>query len=135
MKTKKKILLVDDDPDIIEQISAVLDAEGYETLKAESVKRAEELLASTKPDLVILDLMMEENDSGFTFAHHLQTIYPETPSILLTAVTSATGLSFDLNSPEARSWLKVDKILAKPVRSDQLRLAVSNLLKEEVAHS
>ena len=135
MKTKKRILLVDDDPDVIEQMSAVLDAEGYEILKAGGEKEAEELLASAKPDLVILDLMMEEKDSGFTFAHHLQNIYPGTPSILLTAVTSATGLSFDLTSPGARSWLKVNKILAKPVRSEQLRLVVSSLLEEKSAHS
>ncbi len=134
MKTKKKILLVDDDPDIIDQMSLVLTAEGYEIFKAADEKEAVEVLLSVKPDLAILDLMMNEKDSGFTFAHHLQTIYPGTPAILLTAVTSATGLSFDLMSPDARSWLKVNKVMTKPVRSEQLRLEVSNLLKEKTEH-
>lgn len=134
MKTKKRILLVDDDQDILEQMTAILSAEGYEIAAAGNEKEAEEALSSAKPDLVVMDLMMNEKDAGFTLAHHLQSIYPGTPAILLTAVTSSTGLSFDLTSSEARSWLKVNKVMTKPVRAEQLRLEVRNLLKEKAAH-
>ncbi|MCK5850486.1 MAG: response regulator [Kiritimatiellae bacterium] len=133
MNVNKKILLVDDDPDIIEQMSAVLDADGYDVFTAAGEVAGEDLLGSIKPDLVIMNLMMEEKDSGFTLAHHLQNIYPGTPAILLTAVTSVTGLSFDLTSPDARAWMKVDKILAKPVRPEQLKAVVCRLLEDVVS--
>ena len=132
MNIKKKILLVDDDPDTIEQMSAVLDADGYDVFTATGEMEGENILGSVKPDLVIMNLMMEEKDSGFTLAYHLQNIYPGTPAILLTAVTSVTGLSFDLTSPDARAWMKVNKILAKPVRPGQLKAVVCRLLEDAV---
>ena len=132
MNVKKKILVVDDDPDIVEQLTAILNAESYEVFSAGGQRQAEELLLTVKPDLAILDVMMEQSDSGFVLAHHLQELYPKTPTILLTAMTATTGLSFDSfskTSSDTESWLKVDKILNKPVRSEQLKAEVRRLLE------
>ncbi len=131
MSAKKKILVVDDDPDILDQVTATLTAAGYETLSAEGRTEAEEALLKARPDLAILDLMMEEKDSGFVLSYQVKKLYPDTPVILLTAVTGATGLSFAARSAEEQSWTKVDKILDKPVRPEQLKAEVRRLLHEE----
>lgn len=133
MSAKKTVLIVDDDPDIIEQLTLTLDAEGYEVVAAEGEEQAKEALLATRPDLAILDLMMEHMDSGFVLCHHLKKLYPETPVILLSAVTATTGMSFNAQAPDARSWVKVDKVLDKPVRPEQLRAEVRRLLRSEAA--
>jgi CheY-like chemotaxis protein len=127
---KKKILVVDDDFDLLEQLKMVLTAAGYEVTAAEGSKAAEEELLKMKPDLAVLDLMMEEKDSGFVLSHQIKKLYPGTPLILLTAVAGATGVSFNTQNVEAQSWIKVDKILDKPVRPEQLKEEIRRLLNE-----
>ena len=50
------------------------------------------------------------------------------PVIMLTAVSASTGLGFDIRTPEAKSWIKADCILDKPVRAEELLNAVRKLL-------
>ncbi len=133
MSTRNKILVVDDDPDLLEQVVATLSAEGYEVISAEGRAAAEEAILKSKPDLAILDLMMEEKDSGFVLGYEIKKLYPQTPVIMLTAVTGATGLSFASQAPEAQSWTKVDKMMDKPVRPEQLKAEVRRLLHETPA--
>ena len=128
-RAKYTILLVDDDPDVLEQISLTLSAKGYRVTTAASQHEAEEALLGVQPDLAICDLMLEHMDSGFVLCHTIKKLYPETPVILLTAVTAQTGVAFDAQSAEARSWIKADKILDKPVRPEQLAAEVSRLLR------
>lgn len=128
MTMPKKILVVDDDIDLLEQVALVLKADGYDVVKAQGQKDGEEALLSTIPDLAVLDLMMENLDSGFVLCHHIKRLYPGTPVILLTAVKSATGLDFSAKSGEAASWVKADVLLDKPVRPEQLRNEVQRLL-------
>lgn len=129
MTVSKKILIVDDDPDILEQVELILKAGGYETATAESAAAAEEFLTAVQPELVIADLMMEQADSGFVLCHQIKKLYPDIPIIMLTAVRASTGLEFDAKTPEAKSWLKADCILDKPVRAEELLNAVRRLLK------
>jgi DNA-binding response OmpR family regulator len=128
MEPKKKILVVDDDPDILEQVAVTLSGAGFDIVVAEGRAAAEDALLKTRPDLAIIDLMMEEKDSGFVLSYQLKKLYPETPVIMLTGVTGATGLSFATQSPEAQSWTRVDKMLDKPVRPEQLKAEVRRLL-------
>jgi len=127
---KKKILVADDDPDTLEQVTATLSAAGYEVVPVEDRTAAEEEMLRSKPDLAIFDLMMEEKDTGFTLSYQIKKLYPDTPVLMLTAVNSATGLSFAAQHAEARAWTRVDKILDKPVRPEQLRAEVRRLLRE-----
>jgi len=108
MTNRKNILVVDDDIDLLEQVALVLSNEGYNVTKAQGQKEGEDALLSTVPDLAVLDLMMENMDSGFVLCHHVKRLYPETPVILLTAVKAATGMDFHPNSDEAASWVKAD---------------------------
>ena len=129
MQEQKKILVVDDDIDMLEQVAMILKAEGYQVIQAQGQKEGEEALLSTIPDLAVLDLMMENMDSGFVLCHHVKRLFPETPVILLTAVKAATGLDFHPQSNEAASWVKADVVMDKPVRPEQLRQEVRRLLK------
>jgi CheY-like chemotaxis protein len=128
---KKKILVVDDDLDLLDQMATILSAAGYEVVTAEGRAAAEETILKTKADLAIVDLMMEEKDSGFMLSYQLKKLFPEMPVILLTAVAGATGLSFNTQQAEAQSWMKVDKLLDKPVRPEQLKAEIQRLLGEE----
>lgn len=129
MSETRTILLADDDPDVLEQVGIILAGEGFDVVSASSQQEAEELLLGIRPDLAIVDLMMEQTDSGFVLCHRIKKLYPETPVILLTAVTAQTGLSFDTSSEDARSWIKADKIMDKPVRAEQIRAEARRLLR------
>jgi len=129
MNEQKNILVVDDDIDLLEQVSMILKKEGYRVISAQGQKEGEEALLTAVPDLAVLDLMMENMDSGFVLCHHVKRLFPETPVILLTAVKATTGLDFRPASDEAASWVKADAILDKPVRPEQLKEEVKRLLK------
>ncbi|MFA6471630.1 MAG: response regulator [Candidatus Latescibacterota bacterium] len=131
MNKKATILIVDDDPDIIEQLTIIIKSEGYEVVAAGGQEEAEKTLMAVKPDLAVIDLMMEEMDSGFVLAHEIKKLYPGTPVILLTSVKSATGLSFAAASPDQQSWIKADRFLDKPVRPEQLKNELSRLLNHD----
>ena len=135
MMARKKLLLVDDDLDILEQLSLALGGEGYEVVTAQGRKEGEEILMLGRPDLAIIDLMMEEMDSGFVLCHEMKKLYPDMPVIILTAVTAATGLDFHARSDEARSWVKADALLDKPVRFEQLKEEVQRLLEPRASEA
>ncbi len=128
MKEGKRILVVDDDMDIVEQVMAMLESDGHAVIGANSREEAEETLLTVIPDLVVVDLMMEEMDSGFVLCHHIRKVYPETPIIILTSVTAKTGLEFATGTPEFRSWMKADVFMDKPVRPEHLKSEVRRLL-------
>lgn len=122
-ETKKKtILLADDDPDVIFQVKHHLERWGYEVVAVESRAEAERYLESGCPDLAILDLMMEEEDSGFILSYRIKKCRPEVPVIISTAVAAERGISFDINSPGSKSWIKADHYLEKGYRMEQLKL-------------
>ncbi|HOW88884.1 MAG TPA: response regulator [Elusimicrobiales bacterium] len=129
MTTKKNILVVDDDQDILEQVSLTMKAAGYNVATAGGQAEAEEVLLQFVPDLAIIDLMMEHMDSGFALCHHIKSLYPEVPVILLTAVAATTGLDFSARQGDASSWMKADILLDKPARPEQLRAEVKRLMR------
>jgi len=59
---EKTILIADDDIDLLEQTTAVVEGAGYKTITADSEKSAMEILENTEPDLAVFDLMMENMD-------------------------------------------------------------------------
>lgn len=128
MSDAKRILIVDDDTDHLDQISLIVRSAGYEVCTAQSRQEGEELMLAKAPDLAILDIMMEEKDAGFILAHNIKKLYPATPVILLSAVRAATGLDFSTRSVDAASWIKADMIMDKPVRPDQLKAEIRRLL-------
>jgi len=126
---KKKILLVDDDSDYLFQLTIALEDMGFEVIAAQTQQEAENIIAKLKPDLAILDLMMENQDTGFILCHIIKNKYPDVPIIIASAVTAETGLLFDVESEEDRQWIKADLFLDKGIRNDQLHKEINKLLK------
>jgi CheY-like chemotaxis protein len=129
MKNQKTILLVDDDMDYLFQVRLHLERFGFKVVSAEGQKEAEELLTNVKPDLAIIDLMMESEDSGFILCYKMKRRYPDVPIILATAVSAETGLLFGVNSEEERKWIKADLYLEKGITPEQLQKEITKLLK------
>ena len=126
----KRVLLVDDDIDFVTQMQTQLEAEGFEVATADGVEGAREQLAKQKPDLAVVDLMMENYDDGFRLCHTIKRIDKSIPVILVTGVASETGLDFDASTKEERSWIKADAVLDKPIRFEQLQREIGRLLAE-----
>ena len=127
--TQKTVLLVDDDSDFRFQQRTQLEAAGYKILEANSYARALELLAENRPDIALVDLMMEQFDAGFTLCYRIKQKDSTIPVVMITSVASETGLEFDAATEEERSWVKADVLLTKPVRFEQLQREINRLLK------
>jgi len=129
MAEPRRVLLVDDDVDFLEAVRALLEAHGYQVLAAHSAQEALALLRRERVNVAILDLMMEEPDSGILVAHFLRR-QPEMagiPVILATAVAEKTGFRPSLDDPEEREWLKVDAWVDKPVAPEELLATIERL--------
>jgi two-component system alkaline phosphatase synthesis response regulator PhoP len=129
MDSHEKILLVDDDPDFLEMHKAVLKNHGYEVLTATSSQEGLERVRAELPDLIILDLMMEKHDAGFSFTRTIKTdpLFKDIPILMVTSVAEATGFRFSLE--EDGYWMKADDFLDKPVQPAVLVERVARLLK------
>lgn len=124
------ILVVDDDVDFLTQMRLQLEAANFAVETVETARAARDVLAQRKPDLVLVDLMMEDPDAGFSLCYHVKRLDPAIPVIMVTAVSGTTGLSFDAETDEERAWIKADSVLAKPVRFEQLQRELQRLLKD-----
>lgn len=127
-QNKHSILVVDDDIDMLEQTRLHLEAAGYNVVSADNEKAATTLLDTFKPDLAVLDLMMENHDSGFILSYKIKKMDPSIPVIIVTAVTSQTGIDFDVTTEDESAWIKADAIIAKDIRYEQLIGEVERLL-------
>ncbi len=123
------ILVVDDDEDFRAQLTLQLEAAGFAVVAVAGETEAEATIATLRPDLAIVDLMMEHVDSGFALSYRLKKLVPPVPVIMVTGVAAETGLDFATTSEAERTWVKVDAMLTKPVRFEQLRREIEHLLR------
>lgn len=123
----KKILLIDDDKDMTENIARVLKSKGYEVLEAHSGAEGLKIALKEKPDLLILDIIMETDTAGFEIADQIRSersfskykTIRYTPIIILTAINQVTHYRFSLD--EKNNFLpKINGFLTKPVNFDEL---------------
>ena len=130
MGKKAKILLVDNDVDFVDMNRAVLEHQGYEVVTAFSGKEGLETVKLERPDAIVLDLMMEKHDSGFTFAKNLKTDpnLKHIPILMLTSVADATGFKFSLE--EDGYWMKTDDFADKPLLPKELVARIEKLLEK-----
>ncbi|MBI2831596.1 MAG: response regulator [Chloroflexi bacterium] len=127
---KEKLLAVDDDPDILEALTMILDSQGYSVVTARDGMGALDRLKSEKPDLMILDLMMPKMD-GFTVIRKLQA--PEwkdhghIPVLILTSIREdASRRRYEL---ETGKELGVNDYIEKPFLPDILVARVEKALE------
>ena len=131
----KKILIVDDDRDLVESLKQSLLVNSYDVATAYSGQEGLKAVLSEKPDLVILDIMMETDTAGFEAAYQIRnkrkdskyTEVKDVPIIMLTAIDQVNNSRFSLNQEE--SFLPdIDDFLTKPVRIDELIEKIQKIL-------
>lgn len=119
-----KILIVDDDRDIVEAIGILLKKFGYETDFAFNRKDGEKKVQEFNPDLLILDVMMEEPDDGIVLARDIRAKGFDKPIIMLTSLGKVTG--YDYNKDD--NLIPVDVFHEKPISPDELISTIKKLL-------
>lgn len=128
MTQEKRILIVDDDPDFVTAIQKILTSAHYRVATAGDLEEGMKAIENDKPDLILLDVMMEKYDDGFTMCYALKhdERFREIPIVIITAVTEVTGLKF---SPETDGeYLEADGYLQKPISAETLLTTVKQLV-------
>lgn len=113
----KKILMVDDDVDLIEQFKPVFEQAGYEFAAAYSSREGLEIFEKFEPDAMIVDLSMEHFDSGFVLCHRIKATERgrKIMVIIMTSAGQDTGYRFSTDTAEEKNWIKADDYLEKPI--------------------
>lgn len=127
MLDRIRILLIDDDPDFIQANSIILDSCGFEVLTASSTAEGLTKVAEERPDAVVLDLMMEKTDEGFSVARKIRdVIKSDAAIIMLSSIKARTGYSF--KPEEHPDYFPVDRFLEKPVSPNALVQVVNDVV-------
>ena len=132
-KEKAKILVIDDDPDFIEAVLPVLNAASYDVITAKNPEEGKAKILQAKPDLILLDIMMDSLFDGFSLCHQIKTgkefkEVQNTPVIHISAVKEMTGSRFQFQSGE-QGMCPPDDYIDKPVKPEDLIARIEKLLK------
>jgi CheY-like chemotaxis protein len=132
MNIKAKILIVDDDPDLTEAMKVVLENSHYKVVIAKSGQEGLKKVRTDRPDLIILDVMMEVGDKGFDVARELKknNDYKNIPILMLTAIKEKSGLDFKKEAGD-EVWLPVDEYCDKPLKPEELVRKIEKLLNSK----
>lgn len=120
---KYVIQVLDDDPDILESLSIVLQANGYQVVTARSAEEGLRVYKTAQPDLLIVDLMMEEIDAGTTFVKEVRALGNKAPIYVLSSVGDNLNITADF------SLLGLTGVLQKPINSKLLLNLLHSKLK------
>ena len=126
----KRILIVDDDQDIVESITIMLESQGYEVVAAQSGEEGIKLVEEKRPDLILLDIMMETLTTGLHIGYDLRKHpeYRSIPIIIISGIGEATG--FDLAAEKETDYVAADEFLEKPIKPDVLLKRVEELIEK-----
>jgi DNA-binding response OmpR family regulator len=122
-----KIAIIDDDPDIIDASSLVLTSKGHEVITANNPDDGYKIVKENSPDLIILDVMMNEPDDGFFLAQKFRKNNITTPIIMYTSVSKTTGIDYGVNE-----MVPVNEYVEKPISPAQLIEKVEKLLHQNI---
>lgn len=132
-----KILVIDDDPDIVTAVTMVLESGGHQVLSASSGKLGLQRIKAETPDLIVLDVMMETHTEGFELVFKLYSPDPASewrafrniPILMLTAIHSTTPLRYE---PDI-DYLPVELFVDKPIDPEDLIGKVNWILARQKA--
>jgi CheY-like chemotaxis protein len=136
MNTKGSILIVDDDPDFVKTTRLILKTGGYEATVAEDARKGLEKIKESRPDLIILDIMMESIFEGFSFLSTLRTDpdfapFKFTPVLMVSSVKSDTGSRFMFDDEGSMGEIpQPDDFMDKPVKPNALLGKVASLIRK-----
>ncbi len=130
----KKILVIDDDPDFLAAVTPVLKSALYEVATASNPQEAKEKIFAEKPDLILLDIMMDSLFDGFSLCHAIKTSkefkeFKETPIIFVSAVKEIAGTRFQFKGEE-QGMAGPDDYIDKPIVPADLLARIEKLLKK-----
>jgi CheY-like chemotaxis protein len=133
-KEKAKILVIDDDADFIEAVSAILQSVRYEVITASNPDEGKKKILKEKPDLILLDIMMDSLFDGFSLCHTVKTSkefkeVKDTPIIHVSAVKEITGSRFQFKGEE-QGLSGPDDYIDKPIKPDDLLSRIERLIKK-----
>ena len=128
-----KILIIDDDPDFIEVVSLMLESKEYSVEKARNPNEAKKKIFDVKPDLILLDIMMDSIFDGYSLCNEIKTSnefkeFNRTPIIFISAVKEKAGsrVCFDVTE---QGLAGPDDYIDKPVQQDDLLARIEKLLR------
>jgi CheY-like chemotaxis protein len=133
---KSKILVIDDDPDLVESMRITLEANDYQVFSAGNGAEGLRLTKEVFPDLIILDVMMDSITEGFQVSQQLRSrdpqseyrAYSKVPILMLTGISEKMHMKF---SPEEdEDYLPVDEFMEKPIRFETLLEKVKTLIQK-----
>ena len=132
-KNKTKILVIDDDPDFIDAVTSILETALYEVVTASNPKEGKDKIFSDKPDLILLDIMMDSLFDGFSLCHAIKTSkeykeFKDIPIIFVSAVKEKAGSRFQFEGEE-QGMVGPDDYIDKPVKPGDLLARIEKLLK------
>ena len=120
-----KILIIDDDLDILETMGSLLEDEGFEIYSSEAVERGLEMIVELAPDIILLDIMFPEKKTrGFEAATEIKKEHPNLPVFVLTAINREYAFEF------SKDDIKAEEFINKPVKIDRLVKLIRNYVKE-----
>lgn len=114
MTDKRTILCIDDDQDILDILKAILTANGYEVVGALSAEQGLRAFKQSRPDLIIVDLMMEEIDAGTNLVKQLKAAGSGAPVYMLSSVGDSLSMLTDYGE------LGLSGVFQKPIDSDKI---------------
>ncbi len=120
-----KVLIVDDDPDVVEAVRLCLEKAGHQTASAGNREDGLKMALAGQPDLMVLDIMMTEPDDGLALAQELRRSGFGKPILMMSSISKVTGLNYGKDAEVA----PVNDFVEKPVRPDVLVNKVNDLLK------
>ena len=132
MSKSPKILVIDDDPDFCTAITPILKSALYDVVLASNPQEAKEKILAEKPDLILLDIMMDSLFDGFSLCHAIKTSpeyadYKKTPIIFVSAVKEIAGSRFQFKEDQ-EGMAGPDDYIDKPVKPDDLLARIAKLL-------
>lgn len=128
-KESPRILIVDDDLDFVEAVSAVLEGESYRVTATHNKEDALEKIKAERPDLILLDIMMDRLTDGFAICYELKhdPQLRQIPVLAISAITERTG--FKLSHKTDGEYFQADDYAEKPIEPCQLLARIRNLLR------
>ena len=132
-----RILIVDDDTDLIEGQKIFLEKNGYTVVSGNTIEEGLEKAKESAPDMIIADLMMEHYDSGFVFCKKVRDLpgLQKVPILMQTAAPRKVGFTFETGASPGREWMKVDEVLTKPVPLEHLLGKIEQYLSGKARHA